>query len=252
MNIASRITEVRNKLNMSQQMFAERVGITQGALSQLENKKSTLSLSTIINISKEFNIDCNWLLFGDGDNLHKEDASINMDASAHYNGRDINLIPLIDEEAHAGYISKHEDVDYINALDVYRIPGFESGNYRMFEIEGDSMMPTIHPREIVVTEKVDDRTTLENGTLTVVIAEEGIVAKRYYCYAGEPDNCILKSDNPDYKTYSIAADDVRELWEIKAKITNVLNTDLPANQERLQSIESDIMELKNKINQIID
>ena len=246
MNVASRITQLRNKLKLSQQEFAERVGITQGALSQLENQKSTLSLSTIINISKEFGIDCNWLIIGDGEHFNKGQAkTLTQDIE-----RDPNLIPLINEEAHAGYIKQCHDIDFISTLDVYRIPGFESGDYRMFEIEGDSMAPTIHPREIVVTQKVEDRKHLENGTITVLITNDGIVAKRYYCYQDEPSNCILKSDNPNYKTYSLDSEDVKEMWEVKAKITNVLSTDVPASQERFKSIESDIMALKSQLEQI--
>ena len=60
----NRVTALREKLNLSQQEFADKIGITQGALSQLESGKSTLSLSTITKISQVFNVDCNWLILG--------------------------------------------------------------------------------------------------------------------------------------------------------------------------------------------
>jgi len=249
-NTSSKITQLRKQLGLSQHEFAKRIGITQGALSQLENQKSTLSLNTIFNISAEFDIDCNWLIMGDSNTIYRNTSEHDVDIhQKRAHGAD-NLIPLIQEEAHAGYINQSDDVDYINALNAYRIPGFESGDYRMFEIEGDSMMPTIHPREIVVTERVEEWDKIENGTLVVLIAEDGIVAKRFYFHDEQSSYLLLKSDNPIYKTYSLSKQDVREIWEIKAKITNVLHTDLPATQARFNAIESEILELKSKMEQL--
>ncbi|WP_395339190.1 XRE family transcriptional regulator [Ningiella sp. W23] len=251
---ASRLSQLREQLKLSQKEFANKIGITQGALSQLESAKSTLSLLTIAKISRSLNVDCNWLITGtgpvftpvkDAEKSKKiDDSNIHMQAklkqlSAH------EFIPLISEEAHAGYIKQCQNPDYIDALDVYKIPGFENGNYRMFEIEGDSMTPTILPREIVVTEAVEN--TVENGTLCVVVTEDGIVAKRVYTYKEEPDALILKSDNPSYKSYSIQRNDASEIWEIKAKITNVLNAESHLSAKRLSSIEADIQQLKEQL-----
>lgn len=254
---AQRILQLRKDLALSQKLFAEKIEITQGALSQLESGKSTLSLPTIQKISQVFSIDCNWLVLGVNEDKKYEQKDKNMvtaSVNSQTNNRKMPLesfIPLIDQEAHAGYLKQADDPDYLSTLDVYRIPGFEAGNYRMFEIEGDSMLPTIHPREIVVTERMLDLERIENGTLCVAITEEGIVAKRFYRYKEEPENFIFKSDNPDYKTYSLMKDDVLEIWEIKAKITSVLHTDYSNNVERFESIESEITQLKNALKQVV-
>tara|TARA_R110002050_G_scaffold191458_4_gene326229 strand:+ start:2010 stop:2828 length:819 start_codon:yes stop_codon:yes gene_type:complete len=256
-NTAERIIKLRKQLKLSQKVFADKIEITQGALSQLESGKSTLSLQTISNICQIFDIDCNWLVLGIGrefkplaavakseeiDNLISPTKAKKLFTA--------NLVPLIKEEAHAGYINQCHNEDYVEALDVYRIPGFENGHYRMFEIEGDSMIPSIYPREIVVTESISDWSQIENGTLCIIIADEGIVAKRIYSYKEEPSVLMLKSDNPDYKTYSIAFDKVKEIWEIKAKITSVLNADDHPTIERFKTMESDIQDIKNKLNNI--
>ncbi|MBT0585608.1 XRE family transcriptional regulator [Alteromonas oceanisediminis] len=239
---AQRVKHIREKLCLSQSDFAKRIGITQGALSQLESGKSQLSLPTMVKIHEEYQTDLNWLLLGEP-----------MPSSAPEKGRPHSkisvemLIPLIDQEAHAGYIKQCHEPDHVSSLNVYRIPGFETGNYRMFEIEGDSMLPTIHPREIVVTEVVQDWETLENGTLCVVISEDGVVAKRLYQYKEDPDLIICKSDNTEYKTYSLALGDIKEVWAVKAKITSVLDGHHNDNSKRLESIESEIAQLKKHI-----
>ena len=254
---AERIVKLRKQLSISQKVFADKIDITQGALSQLESGKSALSLQTIYNICQIFEVDCNWLILGTGREFKpltaintQEDSEILIKPAKIKQLFSANLVPLINEEAHAGYISQCQNDDYLEALDVYRIPGFENGNYRMFEIEGDSMVPSIYPREIMVTESVSDWSLIENGVLCVLITEEGIVAKRVYSYEEEPKVLMLKSDNPDYKTYSIGFDKVKEIWEIKAKITSVLNADDHPTVERFRTIESDIQEIKNKLNNI--
>lgn len=251
-----RILQLRKDLKLSQKSFAEKVNITQGALSQLESGKSTLSLPTIQKISQAFTIDCNWLVLGSKEpdaSAQKDKNMVKGIINKKTKNREIpveSFIPLIDEEAHAGYLKQANDPDYISALDVYRIPGFETGNYRMFEIEGDSMLPTIHPREIVVSERVADFESIENGTLCIAITADGIVAKRFYCYKEEPDTFLFKSDNADYKTYSLSSNKVAEIWQIKAKITSVLQSESPSNSQRFKSIETDILQLKNAMQQL--
>lgn len=255
-NPAQRIQQLRKDLQLSQKLFAEKVNITQGALSQLESGKSTLSLPTIQKISEAFSIDCNWLVLGSEEHNSFAQKDKNMIAgviNSQTKNRKIpieSFIPLIDEEAHAGYLKQANDPEYMSALDVYRIPGFESGSYRMFEIEGDSMLPTIYPREIVVTERIIDFECIENGTLCVAITDDGIVAKRFYCYKEEPKTFLFKSDNAEYKTYSLSSDEVAELWEIKAKITSMLQSETANHADRFKSIEDDILQIKNAMQQL--
>lgn len=246
----SRITVLRELLNLSQKEFAEKVGFTQGALSQLESGKSRLSLDSLQKISKAFRANCNWLVNGKGDIFMREitkDKNRVRQSILTLDVRESALIPLVREEAHAGYIKGYHDNEYLSTLDVYKIPGYESGNYRLFEINGDSMIPTVYPREIVVSENVEHWEQLENGTLCIVITEEGIVAKRTYFYEEDRNLLILKSDNSNYKTYSIVLDDVLEVWQVKAKITNIFAQDHLVDAKKLESLESDIQSLKDQM-----
>ena len=246
-----RIKTLRAEQKLSQKAFADEIGITQGALSQLESGKSSLSVDTTARISKAFAIDCNWLIFGDGDKFLNPSKHIDKNAEASNESSSIDpanknnsLVPLVKEEAHAGYIAQCHHDDYIKTLDVYKIPGFDSGRYRMFEIAGDSMVPTMLPREIVVTELKADWKDIENGTLVVVVSDDGIVTKRFYYHESQSDQWILKSDNPDYDTYSLNRKQVRQIWEIKAKITHVFAAEIHSSDDRLKAIEDDIRELK--------
>lgn len=240
----NRVTALREKLNLSQKEFAEKIGITQGALSQLESGKSALSLGTVTKISQVFNVDCNWLILGiegqDDGHFHSYKKALKSP-----------LIPLIKEEAHAGYITQYADEEYIQSLDVYKIPGFENGNYRLFEVEGDSMLPTVCPRETVITEQIKDISTFENGLVCVVVAQSGIVVKRLYRHESQPVSYLFKSDNPEYKTYSMSPDEIIEIWQVKAKISSIADQEAYIQSQRFQSIENEIKQLKEYINKAL-
>ncbi|MEM9856024.1 MAG: LexA family transcriptional regulator [Bacteroidota bacterium] len=246
----SRITVLRDMLGLSQREFANNVGITQGALSQLESGRSKLSLDTLQKISLAFKANCNWLVNGKGNIFMKEVAKNKVKVRSSIVTMDLKdtaLVPLIGEEAQAGYIKGYNDTAYLQSLDVYKIPGFENGNYRLFEINGDSMIPTIYPREMVVSEHAESWEDIENGALCIIITEEGIVAKRAYFYEEDRDTLILKSDNADYKTYSVPLDDVLEIWLVRAKITNVFNHDKQPDTDKLRSLEEDMRMLKAQV-----
>ncbi len=64
-NIGERIKNLRKRKNLNQNEFSKTIGISQGALSDIEKNKSKPSVDTIIAISKHFNISTNWLLTGE-------------------------------------------------------------------------------------------------------------------------------------------------------------------------------------------
>ena len=63
----------------------------------------------------------------------------------------------------AGKLVSHNNAMYLQQLTNYRIPGFEWGDFRAFEVDGDSMEPTINHRDIVVASRVEELRLLEPG-----------------------------------------------------------------------------------------
>ena len=59
------IKELRQKNNYTQKSFSEKIGISQGALSDIESGKSKPALDTVIAICKEFDVSSDWLLFNE-------------------------------------------------------------------------------------------------------------------------------------------------------------------------------------------
>lgn len=63
--LGERIREVRKNHQMNQTEFSNRIGVSQGTLSELEQNKYNPSLETILAIIKVFDVSAKWLLFGE-------------------------------------------------------------------------------------------------------------------------------------------------------------------------------------------
>jgi len=235
---SARIVFLRNQLKLSQVSFSKRIKITQGALSQIENGHTQISIDTLRNISSVLEVNCNWLVNGKGAIFLSDDLNRKIQKKV--------LIPFIHNEAAAGYSKNYNNSAYIDKLDVYQIPGFESGSYRLFEVSGNSMQPTILSGEIVICEEATDLLKQGNGKLAIIVSNEGLFAKRVYSIPEDENILLLKSDNPAFETFTMKFDDIKEIWEIKSKITSIFDQRVNES-ERIEKLEKDLEELKKEI-----
>ena len=72
MSVASRTKELRKALDLTQQQFADRLGITRGAVSNWDFGRSDPSDSAISLICREFNVREAWLRDGEGEMLESK------------------------------------------------------------------------------------------------------------------------------------------------------------------------------------
>lgn len=63
----NRIKELRKTLGLTQENFAQKIGITKSSVSLLESGQNKASAQTVYIISKEFNVNEEWLRTGKGD-----------------------------------------------------------------------------------------------------------------------------------------------------------------------------------------
>lgn len=62
-----RLKELRKHLGLNQKSFAEKLGITDSGLSNLESGKRNLTEQMILSICREYNVNRSWLTEGVGD-----------------------------------------------------------------------------------------------------------------------------------------------------------------------------------------
>ncbi len=160
-------------------------------------------------------------------------------------------IPFVPVKAAAGYLAGYGDPEFIDELNTFTLPMLTGGNYRAFEIIGDSMLPT-PSGSVIVGEKVEKLDELKNDSACIVVSRhEGIVYKRVQKNGRSKDKLTLVSDNPTYHPYTVKAEDVLEMWQAQMVISR-------ANQQQrwdmgqlatiVNDLQAQVVSLKKKMN----
>jgi hypothetical protein len=125
------------------------------------------------------------------------------------------------------------------------------GNYRAFEIVGDSMLPT-PSGSVIVAEKIDSLENVKsNLTYIVVSRNEGIVYKRVMKNNKLKNKLTLISDNTVFQPYTVNAEDIIEIWKAEMVVSKA-NTEQRWDVNQLASLVSNLQDqvstLKRKMN----
>ena len=160
-------------------------------------------------------------------------------------------IPFVPVKAAAGYLAGYGDPEFIDELNTFTLPMLSGGNYRAFEIIGDSMLPT-PSGSVIVGEKVNNLEDVRNNAACIVISRnEGIVYKRIQKNGRQKNKLTLASDNPSFHPYTVNTVDVLEMWQAQIVISKA-NAQQKWNMQQLTTIVSDLQEqvtsLKKRMN----
>jgi transcriptional regulator with XRE-family HTH domain len=160
-------------------------------------------------------------------------------------------IPFVPVKAAAGYLAGYADPEFVDELNTFTLPMLAGGNYRAFEIIGDSMLPT-PSGSVIVGEKVDSLDDIKNDSACIVVSRnEGIVYKRIQKNGRSKSKLTLVSDNPVYHPYTVNAEDVLEMWQAQMVISKA-NQQQRWDMGQLANIVSDLQEqvvsLKKRMN----
>ena len=136
---------------------------------------------------------------------------------------------LVPVKAAAGYLNGYGDQAFIQTLPAYRLPGYNNGTFRMFEVKGASMHPTLNDGDIIIAKWVETLDNIRNDRIHVVISKaDGIVVKRVLNRIETDNKLILKSDNIEHKynypNIILEPSDVLELWYAVAFISHVMKS----------------------------
>jgi|AntRauTorckE5430_2_1112549.scaffolds.fasta_scaffold05709_3 phage repressor protein C with HTH and peptisase S24 domain len=130
-------------------------------------------------------------------------------------------ITLVPERAMAGYALEHQDSSYLKNLTKFSIPNL-NGELIAFEINGDSMMPTITNGDLVVCDPVERGDPLRDNHVYVVVTDT-VVAKRIQQVRDGDQVASLRliSDNDHvYKPYTVELEEIRQILKVKCRLTS--------------------------------
>ena len=248
-NISQNIKFLRKKKGLTQQQFADQVGIKRSLVGAYEEERAEPKYDLLKNLAIFFDvsiddfinetIDEKWAPKPKGNPANLRVLSISVDKDDNEN---IELVPL---KASAGYLNGYADTEYVAALPKLYLPMFKQGTFRGFEIKGDSMLP-LQSGTIIVGEYQENWADVKAGETYIIISKsDGIVYKRAGNKFKENKKLKLVSDNPVYEPYDIAGEDVLEIWKAKAFIST--NFPLPTPEPTMESLTSMMTQMQRSI-----
>ena len=240
---------LRKLRGWTQEEFANKLGIKRSLIGAYEEERADPRIDILEIVSEIFKLTLDELLLKDlsntgGSYLAKRRQQKMMSA-------DRNVIHFVPVKAAAGYLAGYADTEFIDELNTFTLPMLSGGNYRAFEIIGDSMLPT-PSGSIIVGEKVDTLEDIKNNMAYIVVSRnEGIVYKRVVKNNKAKNKLTLVSDNPQYQPYQVNADDVVELWMAQSVISKVSvqqRWDVNSLANLVNNLQDQVSTLKKKMN----
>src|SRR5450432_2752875 len=160
MSIAAQNLKYLRKLRgWTQEEFANKLKIKRSLLGAYEEERAEPRLEVLEVVSDMFRLSLDELLRkkmqdAKGSNYLAKRRAQKMAALP-------NSIQLVPVKAAAGYLAGYGDPEFLDELNTFTLPMLAGGNYRAFEIIGDSMMPT-PSGSIIVGEKIDNTEAVKN------------------------------------------------------------------------------------------
>ena len=174
-----RLKEIRLKFNKTQNEMAEIIGISRSTYTGIEKGKATLTERNKMLIIDKLNVNPIWFETGEGEMLK---SNFTQSDVRNVDTQTMNWIqiPFIPVHARATFAETFEtEIHELSTLTIPRLPGINYENGKVFEVDGDSMDPTLITGEQVFCEYVDPADwKYITGPVVVAFGNNLIVVKR--------------------------------------------------------------------------
>lgn len=247
-----KIKEIRTEKGLTQDDLVSKIGIPKRTYVNYENGTNDIPLKKLQEIAIALGVSVSELIgevkpyqenpIYTSEDSNKVPSIVTVDSS---NNDNIVLVPVY---AQAGYLNGYCDPMFIQNLPSYRLPNLNNGLFRMFQVKGRSMFPTLHEHSYVVGQFVENwiEDIKDNRIYVIVSNEDGVIVKRVLNRIIKYSNLYCKSDNRrEYPNFPIEVEHIKEIWDVKM----ALLVDLPDPADlydRLNDIEAEIEHLKNR------
>lgn len=215
---------IRKQREWTQEEMAQQLQIKRSLVGAYEEERAEPRLEVQEAICALFNLSLEEFLFQDlsqkggfgqdgsngGSNSYLDRRrSLKMDRSASI----VPVVPFVPVKAAAGYLAGYADPEFLDELNTFTLPMLAPGDYRAFEIIGDSMLPT-PSGSVIVGEKVSSLKEVKNSNTYIVVSNaDGVVYKRIITNDDHQEKLTLLSDNPLYEPYQVNSQDIVEIWK---------------------------------------
>lgn len=204
--------------------IAKHLGTYNHVINSILKGQRNITVEQLNKLFDIFGVNANYL-FGQSKEMFRSGFSVqgaiparSLDEQSQGGLRNITLVP---EKALAGYALEHQDNEFLESLQKFSVPGL-SGQLVAFEINGDSMTPTITSGDIVICEPLERGDVLRDNHVYVIVSDV-VVAKRIQQIREEQTlkGLRLISDNRAvYQPYEVELESIRQILKVKCRLTN--------------------------------
>src|SRR5687767_9558600 len=142
---------LRKLRGWTQEEFANKLKIKRSLLGAYEEERAEPRIEVLEQIGNIFKLSLDELLLKDLGDLKGNYLSKRRAQKMETLSNEIHIVPV---KAAAGYLAGYADPEFIDELNTFTLPMLAPGNYRAFEIVGDSMLPT-PSGSVIVGEKIE-------------------------------------------------------------------------------------------------
>ena len=214
-NIVMRIKILIEHENVSPSKFAKMIDFNQSNLSKILKGDRNVAPNLINAICDNLNVSYKWLVNGEGSMFLTEPS--NARPIKTYINDELIEVPIVDADAAATFIENMYDQHYnIDKYGVMQEEGedLNSGEYVVFKVVGESMVPTIPDNAKVLAMRIPEERWEELSGVVFVVYGKMFVIKRILKNSLFINNIItLKSDNPLYGQMEVGRTEIRGMWK---------------------------------------
>jgi phage repressor protein C with HTH and peptisase S24 domain len=243
-----RFFDIRRELGHTQAEFAKLLGIP-NTTADIERGRTKLSGKVVAELLRQFKINPLWL-FGESEMQYLETSHTSVIPKVvTVDSADRDNMVLVNAKAAAGYPQNIQDTSWYQQLPAFDlpIPEFRNATYRGFQVEGDSMLPNLHPGEWVLARAIEHIDHVSANKMYVVVLQDSVMVKKIEKRPNS-NNITLVSLNETYPPYDIKPFQIQEIWEVSSKIT--FNVDATTDRGLLKQLQESMQELKNQLKHV--
>lgn len=217
--INERVRIIRQRLDMTQEQLALRLGIGKAALSMIETGKAGLSARNKGTLVQVFNVSAEWLESGEGEMFSAQPISKRfLDDSL--SAVPPQSVPLYRVEGSTSVSTLLNTPNAITPQSFVFIPNLPICDGAI-HVNGDSMHPILRSGDIVLYKHITDFENIFWGEIyLIVIGVDGdeYVTVRHLHKADSADRVRLVSQNDGYADKEIEIGKIKALAMVKASI----------------------------------
>ncbi len=237
-----------NRVRSSRQ-FAIALDYLPQSLSEILKGRRDVTIELIRKAVELYKINPVYLFTGEGpmfmtDETHADFRVLTIVTNSQEDERIVH-VPV---PAQAGYASDIGNATFIQDLPSFTLPDFKykTGTHRCFDVAGDSMEPALYDGDKVVCSYIEPilwETAIKDNHVYVIVMRGDIVVKRIINKLKDEKHLDLHSENHFYNPYKINVGEIREIWQVRTKISPFL----PSIYKNSNHLHEELSEFKQII-----